>query len=387
MSKGLRLVALLLLLGGLVLREPLLGGAAFILGGATFFTGWWTTYAERSLRIQRQAPETISFGDRASVMIEVANRSLLPIPWLQITDSVPLAIRTGTPLKLAFALNAGGARRLSYDVVGTRRGYYMLGPLRLYTGDVLGLHTRQLSAPPVALTVFPRVLPVARVLLPAQLPFGPLSAITRRGEDPARPAGVRPYQASDGVRRLDWKSTARHGELLVRRAEPSVAPETTFALAFGRGDYPGRILQDCLERGATAAASLGVALLDRKLPVGLISNGIDAKHPAAPVVLPQGKGDGQRQLLLYLLGRLQPSEGASLWEMLARQALPWGGTIGLIIADLQPELLPAVHALKRRGQYVMLLPLEGSAEGRALARQHGLRVLQIDRDGVPVFET
>lgn len=386
MTSNLRLFAVFLLLAALALREPLLAAAAFMLGGATFVTGWWTTQVERHLRILYTVPETVSFGEYATVSVEVANRSLLPVPWIQITDSVPLALRTAAPVRLAFSLGAGGSRQMSYRIYAARRGFYRLGPLRLVTGDVLGLHTRQLSTVGAELTVFPRVLPLQRLVLPAHLLFGPLASRVQRGEDPARPAGVRKYQASDGVRRLDWKSTARYGELVVRRAEPSIAPETTLALAFGRSDFSARIMQDCIERAATAAASLATALLARKLPVGFISNGVDPKNPRAEVVLPQGKGDGHRHVLLYLLGRLEPGEGPSLFEVLARQSLPWGGTLTLIVSDLEGELLPQIDVLKRRGQHVVALLLEPTPGGRALARHHGIQVFSVDRDGAPLPE-
>ena len=384
MTTQLRIVALILIVAAIVIREPLLGAAAFILAGATLVTAWWTTRVERGLRVRYTVPETVNFGDRATVTIAVENTALVAAPWLQIADILPLMLRTGPPTRLALALGAAQSRAFSYEVHGARGGYYQLGPLRLVTGDVLGLHTRQLVTPRAELTVFPRVVPLQRLSLPAQMLFGPLPSRLRRGEDPARPAGVRPYQASDGVRRLDWKSTARHGELLVRRAEPTVAPETTLALAFGRADYPARIFQDCLERAATTAASLGTALIARKLPVALISNGADPKNPGKTVILPHGKGDGHRQLLLYVLGRLDAGEGGTLWDTVAEHALPWGGTLILITADLDVDALPRIEAIRRRGQHVVALLLEPTPAGLALARRQRVAAYPVDREGVPL---
>ncbi len=384
MTTNLRILAIILVMSALVLRSTLLAAAAFMLGGATIITGWWIGRVERRLRVRHSVPGTVNYGEEVPVTIEITNTSLLPVPWLQVVDSIPLVLRTAPALRAAFPLGAGATRRLSYRVRGARRGFYHLGPVRLRMGDVLGLYLRQLTAPPAELTVFPRVVPLHELGLPAQLPFGPLPANLRRGEDPARPAGVRPYQASDGVRRLDWKSTARQGELLVRRADPTVAPETTLALAFRLQDFPARVVQDSLERAAVAAASLGAALLARKLPVGLVSNGLDPKHPQVEVVLPLGKGDGHLQLLLTLLGRLEAAEGPSLFDLLARQVLPWGGTLILMLADLHVELLPQIDVLRRRGQHIVTLLLEPSPGGLALARRQRLLGLPVDSRGVPM---
>ena len=384
MSSNLRIAAIALLVMGVILRSPLLGGAAFILAGSSVVTAWWTRRVERGLRVRHVAPATIGFGDEATVTIEIANTSLLPVPWLQAQDSVPLALRIAPPVRVAFALGAGASRQMSYRVRGGRRGFYRLGPLRLTTGDVLGFYTRQLTTPAVEVTVFPRILPVPALGLPAQQAFGPLATRLRRNEDPARPVGVRPYQASDGVRRLDWKSSARHGELMVRRAEPSVAPETTIVLAFRAEDFPAHVVKDSLERAAVAAASLGAALLQRKLPVALVSNGIDPKNPAADVVLGSGKGDGHLQMLLYLLGRLEAGNGPVLWELVLRQQLPWGGTLVLIISTLDATVVPHVAALKRRGQYIVVYLLEPTPEALVLARSQGITAVPIDDRGVPM---
>ena len=386
MTSRLRILAIIVLILAAVLRSPLLAMAAFVLAGATVSTALWIGRAERGLRIRHSVPPTLSCGEEATVTIEIANTSLLPVPWLQITDSVPLAVRIAPPLRMAFALGAGATRQFTYRVRGTRRGFYHVGPLRIVTGDVLGLNVRHLSTPPADFTVFPRVLPLPELGLPARLPFGPLRSNVRSSEDPARPAGVRPYQASDGVRRLDWKSTARQGELLVRRAEPSIAPETTLALAFRIHDFPARVLQDSLERGAVVAASVGADLLRRKLPVGLVTNGVDPKNPGAQVVLPVGKGDGHLQMLLHLLGRLEAGDGPPLFDVLTHQALPWGGTLALIVSDLQVELLPQVDALRRRGQFLVALLLEPTPAGLARARSHGLLGFSVDRRGVPLRE-
>ena len=385
MTRNLRMIALGMLLAGIVIHSPLLGGAAVILAGATASTSWWTGRIERGLRVRYQAPVIINYGETVDVAISVTNTSLLPAPWLQMTDSVPPALRVAAPPQTAFTLGAGATRDFSYPVRGGRRGYYRLGPLRLNMGDVLGLYTRQVSTPAAELTVLPQVLPVGNLLLPAQQLFGPLQSATRRGEDPARPAGVRPYRASDGVRRLDWKSTARSGELLVRRAEPSVAPETTFALAFRIEDYPAHVAKDSLERAIIACASLGAALLARKLPVGFITNGRDPKYPDADVSLAQGKGDGQLQQLLQLLGRLDSGVGGTVWEQLARRPLPWGGTMVLVVSDLTADLLPQIVSLRRRGQNLVLALLEPTPAGLALARSRSLTVYPIDERGVPIL--
>jgi uncharacterized protein (DUF58 family) len=375
-------LALVVLFVGLVLRSEVVSFVALVLGAVALLSRLWLRHVERGLRVRRNAPECLAYGDDATVIIHVSNPTLLRVPWLELRESTPYALRTVLPRPQVISLGAGGEYQMSYSVRGARRGWYSLGPTRLILGDALGLGRLTLQIPSRHLTVYPRILPLAELGLPATLNIGPLHG--RRGEDPARPAGVRQYVPGDDVRRLDWKSTARQHTLLVRRADPTIAPETTIALAFARHDYAARVLQDALERSVTAAASLSMALLQRKLPISLISNGHDPQTGRTGLILPFGKGDGQRRMVLGVLGRLEVGQELNLFDLLQAQPLPWGGTLVLVLADLTLELLPQIIALRRRGQQCVLLLVEGSPSGRALAAQQHLTAYVVDRQGQPV---
>jgi uncharacterized protein (DUF58 family) len=381
MSKLLNL-AILLLLVGLTLRSELISFVALMLGAVALLSRLWLRQIESGLRVSREVPESLVYGEEATITVLVANPTLLRVPWVEIRESVPFTLRTTLPRHEVVSLGAGESYRFSYRIRGARRGWYPLGPTQLLLGDALGLSRLALQVPSKQITVYPRVLPLSALGLPATFSVGPLTG--RRGEDPARPAGVRQYVPGDDVRRLDWKSTARQSALLVRRADPTIAPETTIALAFARHDYESRMLQDSLERAVVAAASLSMALLERKLPVSLISNGYEPQSARQGVILPLGKGDGQRRLLLGVLGRLELGSELKLFELLHGHPLPWGGTLVLVLADLTLDLLPQVIALRRRGQQLALLLVEGSPSGRAIAVQQRLSVYVVDREGQPL---
>lgn len=375
-------LAIMLVLVGVALRSELISFVGLALGAVSLLSRIWLRRVERGLRVSRQAPETLAAGEEATITVQVANPTLLRIPWIEVRESLPFALRTRQPRHQVISLGAGQSYQMTHQVRGARRGWYPLGPTQLVLGDALGLTRLTLQVPPKYITIYPRVLPLATLGLPATLSVGPLTG--RRGEDPARPAGVRQYVPGDDVRRLDWKSSARQSTLLVRRADPTIAPETTIGLAFARQDYEVRTVQDSLERAAVAAASLSMALLQRKLPVSLISNGYEPQARQSGVILPFGKGDGQRRLLLGVLGRLEQGQDQNLFDLLHNHPLPWGGTLVLVLADLTLDVLPHVIALRRRGQQLALLLVESSASGQALAAQQHLSAYTVDRQGLPV---
>lgn len=376
-------LGLVLVMLGLTLRVELVGAVGLVLVAAALLVRFWLRQIEGALHVRREVPAYLPNGDEASVVVIVRNTALVRVPWLAMRESIALGLRTTMPQPSVITLGAGAEHRFSYTIRGARRGWYTVGPLQMTLGDVLGLSRVRLNVPATFVTVYPQIVPLADLGLPATLSYGPLTG--QYTEDPARPAGVRAYMPGDDVRRLDWKSTARQQVPLVRRADPTIAPETTVGLAFARDDYPASVLQDALERAVTVAASFSMALLQRKLPVSLITNGYDPLTQTSAAVIGFGKGDVQRQALLTLLGRLTAGEDHELTTLLGQQPLPWGGTLVLVVADLTLELLPQVVALRRRGQHVALVLIEATTAGLVLAEQQHLSVYTVGGRGRPVI--
>jgi uncharacterized protein (DUF58 family) len=228
-------LTLVLFIVAAALRSELFFYLLYVIVGLQVLSRLWLRRGVRRLRWRRRAPAAAFTGERATVEIELINQGLLPIPWLTLTESLPAALHSPPLIREVLSLGAGERRVLTYTLVSQRRGYYKLGPLSLHAGDVLGLDERVISAPePDTLTIYPPTRPLADLGLPAALPYGTLASPQRLFSDPARPIGVRPYQAADGVRRIDWKTTAHAGAPQVRRYQPAIALETLIALAFAR---------------------------------------------------------------------------------------------------------------------------------------------------------
>jgi uncharacterized protein (DUF58 family) len=380
--------AVALLLIALILRSEIMSAVAVALAAAAWLNTIWLRRVERGLRVRRDVTHSLAFGEDALSSVVIDNSSLMRVPWLEIRESVPLGLRSALPQPTVITLGAGQAHSFQYPIRGLRRGWYTLGPTRMVLGDVLGIQKRRLNIPAAHIIVYPRVMPLPVLGLPATLVYGPLQplGVRQRIEDPARPSGVRQYVPGDDMRRLDWKSSARQNTLLVRRADPSIAPETMIAVAFSKTDYPLEALHDALERAAICAASLATALLQRKLPVALLTNGFDPQTKLAGIRLGFGKGEGQRREILAALGRINNSDELSLFGMLQAQSLPWGGTLVLVMSNLSLETLSSVLTLRRRGQQIVLVLVEGTSEGLVLARQQHLLAYTVDRGGTPVPE-
>jgi uncharacterized protein (DUF58 family) len=378
-------VALLVLAAAL--RSELFFYLLYVLVGLQLLSRFWLRRSTASLTWHRSSPSRAFIGEPVTVAIEVRNTGLLPLPWLAIHESMAAPLRQPPTIREVLTLGAGQAHRIEYQVVGQRRGHFRLGPLALRSGDVLGLEEQgRESAASDAITIFPQVLPLAELGLPASLPFGTLASRERLFADPARPAGTRDYRPSDGVRRIDWKSSARAGSLQVRRYDPAIALETVIALAFSRAEYEGRYAYDEMERAVVASASVAAHLALRRLPVGLCSSGLDVATGAPLDPIAVGYGREHLYSLLAALGRLEPARDQSLETALWRASagLSWGSSVVLVGGQRAARVVELLLGLRRRGLNVALLQIDAPAADLALARKHGITAYRVDRVGRPV---
>ncbi|MBO0821051.1 MAG: DUF58 domain-containing protein, partial [Nocardiopsaceae bacterium] len=183
-------------------------------------------------------------------------------------DTLPAQF--GPPPRFVLDRPRGGALR--YQVRASARGKYPVGPLRVRVADPFGLVaiTRPVG-PAVTLTVTPRIVP-----LPGPPPGGtwPGDAHGRRGaagdgEDDIAP---RPYQVGDGLSRVHWRSTARYGELMVRREERRWRDTSALFLDTRRAAFGSDAL---FELAVTAAASIAVVLARRETGARLVTDSGD----------------------------------------------------------------------------------------------------------------
>jgi uncharacterized protein (DUF58 family) len=379
-------LTILLFIVAAVLRSDLFFYLLYVVVGLQAIARLWVRQSARRLIWRRRAPSAAFLGEHMTVELELTNRSLLPLPWLVVSESLPASMRSPPLVREVLSLSPGERRVLSYTLVGQRRGYYKIGPLSLQTGDVLGLGERVMSGTEAdGVTIYPPILPLGELGLPASLPYGTLATTTRLFSDPARPSGVRPYQAADGVRRIDWKTTAHAGSPQVRRYQPAISLETLIALAFSRDEYGGRYSYDMMERALVAAASIAADLAARRQPIGLCTTGYDplASGPAAP--LPIAAGRAQLIEVLGVLGRLEIAPHGNLPDLIWRAGahLGWGSTVVAVTGQRGHALIEALLPLKRRGLNIALIITEPLAEDLGLARRHGITAYGVWRDGRP----
>ncbi len=376
------LLAVLLTVGGLATRNAFLLAGAGALLVLPALAAVWNALALYGVDYTRKLSETRAFlGETVELTLEVRNRKFLPVTWLHVVDGFPANLTVaGHEVRMNAATNQGeflsfwnpgifGRLTRRFKVQCDKRGYYLYGPATLTTGDGFGMFTRRGTLPGLQrLIVYPRLYPAEELRLPAKNPFGERTADARLVEDPLRTAGIRGWQPEDGLKRVHWKATARHQELLSRQYEPTQEPQVLIFLnvATLERHWLGHI-PELMERAVSVAGSLAQVCSDERLPVGLIANGV-LPGSDQPLRLLPGRSPGQLVRILELLAAVTPFASSPIENLLLHESprLPWGATLLVVTAIAHDDLLAALLDLRRAGRKVVLFTLAEQPPERLL---------------------
>ncbi|MGW0914213.1 DUF58 domain-containing protein [Streptomyces sp. NPDC002784] len=299
---------------------------------------------------RRLSPARVPAGSEARVHLRMDNVSRLPTGLLMLQDRVPYVLGP-RPRFVLDRVEAGGRREVSYRVRSDLRGRYPLGPLQLRLSDPFGMCelTRSFSTYDT-LTVIPRVEPLPPVRLSGEANGygdGRQRSLALAGEDDVIPRG---YRYGDDLRRVHWRSTARYGELMVRREEQPQRARCTVLLDSRDLAFQGAGPDSAFEWAVSGAASVLVHMLERGFSVRLLTDtgssvpgeGADGFAGAS-----QETADAAG-LMMDTLALIDHSDGTGLSR--AYDVLR-GGNEGLLVAffgDLDEEQAAVAARMRRR---------------------------------------
>ncbi|MEU6290581.1 DUF58 domain-containing protein [Streptomyces sp. NPDC046988] len=318
---------------------------------------------------RRLSPERVPAGSEARVHLRVDNVSRMPTGLLMLQDRVPYVLGP-RPRFVLDRVEPGGRREVSYRVRSDLRGRYPLGPLQLRLTDPFGLCelTRSFSTYDT-LTVIPRVEALPPVRLSGEAKGygeGRQRTLALAGDDDVIPRG---YRHGDDLRRVHWRSTARYGELMVRREEQPQRARCTVLLDTRGLAYEGAGPDSPFEWAVSGAASVLVHMLERGFSVRLLTDtgtsvpgeGTDGFAGAS-----QGTADAAG-LMMDTLAVIDHSDGTSLspaYDLLR------GGNEGLLVAffgDLDEEQAAVAARMRQRSGGAVAFVLDSGAWARGPA--------------------
>ena len=238
------------------------------------------------------------------------------------------------------------AAGITYPLQSDRRGKFAIGPLNVRVADAFGLvRLGRLVALPGTLVVTPAITPLPWTAFGGtwlKADGSRASTAASAGEDDVVP---RAYRDGDDLRRVHWRSTARYGELMVRREEQRGRDRATLFLDTRAGARRPRALL-ILEYAVSAAASIGVHLAREGISGDFVTD-------AGPV---SAEGPFE-DVLLDSLAVVRPSRLSSIVPALADGQ---GGSSGLLIAvlgQISPEEAQRLASARHSAEAAMALLL------------------------------
>jgi uncharacterized protein (DUF58 family) len=308
------------------------------------------------------SPARVSAGDTARVDLVLEPGGMTFGGVARVRDQLPEAL--GEARWYGFAAGLGVWRQtVRYDVTPRWRGRHLLGPVERSTADGLGLARSQRTlAGSSELLVTPRVEPLANLRGASGVGLATDTPLPRAGLGSADDVLIREYRQGDDVRRIHWRSTARTGELMVRREERSWDPSATVVIDNRSAGYSTRRHDERFEWAVSAAASIAVHLLGDGFELSLA-------EADGSVLSPHRLGPGSEERVLEYLAELDTDPSATLRGALS--ACSRGGDGQLLVAVLgrvDPADAAALADAARHGRscWALLVATSPQVDARQL---------------------
>ncbi|WP_375489916.1 DUF58 domain-containing protein [uncultured Jatrophihabitans sp.] len=291
-------------------------------------------------------PPRVPKGEPAIALLTFVNRGRRPVPTTIATQHFSAQrVRTVIP-----SLRGRERGTRAYRLPTTRRGVYDVEPVEIVRRDPFELFRLiRKQGDTQRIQVYPRVLDFAR------LPTGQSRYIEGPSSDMS-PQGtitfhrLREYVPGDDLRLVHWRSSAHAGQLLIKHNVDTSQPYTVVMFDL----RPARYTAESFEQAVDVVASVVVSAGRDKAPAELrCTDGAIIGGPQAHIVTP---------LIDYLTSVEATSAGSLREQLLALRHAHGGTELVVVTGVLDHADLPAVAALRRRFDRLVVVTIDPAAE-------------------------
>jgi uncharacterized protein (DUF58 family) len=245
-----------------------------------------------------------------------------------------------------------------YRLRAVQRGAFEFGPAEISAEDIFGFAVkRTVIESRQMLIVYPRIVPLTVLGLPARHPFGDYRTPLRVMPDPQRIMSVREYAPGDDTRHIHWKATARRSALQTKIFDPSASRPLVIFLNVNTYDHVWEGIDRGLQELAiTVAASVARYGWENGYSVGLYANSV-AYPGGERVRVSPGTHPDQLAWILEALAKVVEYGRWPVEAVMATEAghLPYGSTMVVISARVSDDLARTLFDMQRREHAVVLV--------------------------------
>ena len=190
---------------------------AFSLLILVFFTDVFILYRKKKgVDASRLCPKRLSNGDENPISIDIKNNYVFTLS-VKVIDEVPhqFQLRDKT---FDISLNSNQIKSIHYSLRPTKRGEYDFGFIRVFVSSPIGLVSRRFNFDAqTILPSFPSFINLGQYELMAisqHLQAFGIKKIRKIGQSNEFDQ-IKNYVGGDDIRTINWKATARKGDLMV----------------------------------------------------------------------------------------------------------------------------------------------------------------------------
>ena len=259
-------------------------------------------------------------------LIEVAeNRKRLPLPFIILKFEAPRELKfydmvnTSTSDNLyredMLTMKAFSKHTRRIKAMCSKRGYYVFPRVGITTSDLLLIERFTRDFPNNShLVVLPEILNTGMIQMLTSVTLSELQCRRTLLTDPFTLAGIREYGPNDPMKSINWKASAKTGELMVNQNASTCTQKVHIFLNLDY--YNQKRSTSLLERSISLTYTYLRELAELGIPASVYTNGLDVITDS-PVISETDLGSATLDERAIMLARID----------LKKQAVPFSETL------------------------------------------------------------
>lgn len=321
-------------------------------------------------------------GEEAEMVERIVNRKILPLPWLRIESKMhpllrfyqqaDMRIKHDEFHRSIFSLMPYTGITRRHRVQCLKRGCYRLTSAAMTLGDAFGMQEAGKDFTVDAeLLVYPRPLDLGGYPFPSHSWQGEVTVRRWILEDPFLTAGVREYRFQDPMNRINWKASARSGDLMVYYRDHTADPQLMilFNIDLNESMWDAVTDAEAVERGISLCAAIAQQAIQEGIPTGFGTNAYQIDAPSAPVRIAPQASRAHLEHLYEMLAKLIIARSMTFYTFLQEEVDREASNLDILLLTFyqSPRMEEQIQALRARGNAVQVIPLETSRSGEVVS--------------------
>lgn len=253
----------------------------------------------RRLEVKLSFMDTYAYeGETSYLKQEITNAKRLPLPALEVRFATSRNLEMQGEARENTSISDLSYQREVFAMWGRqkvirkipficrKRGVYDIKRSEIVSYDLLYSFSYYTECEQdTRIYVYPGHIDVKRIRLICQAISGAVLARRRIYPDPFEFSGIREYQRHDPMNLINWKASARTGNLMVNQQDSTTNMQVIMILDVK--DTNILKYEELVEESIRITASLATVLINRGMEFDIVSNGMDSIHMKAGAGLAQ----------------------------------------------------------------------------------------------------